>query len=582
MDDTGAETPSMTAGQGELLRRSALAAAGFVFVCLIGAMLVPARCCMPLQTSLLVFGQDLWLVVALFAVTIGILLAPDRTVRLWQPGPRGIAAIALGIVVLAYVGRRLVLEDVDLVRDEQMVGFDAWIYAHGRLAWPLPQFWRDHVDALGSTFLYPEVHPVAWVSTYLPGNALLHAAVGHFADPGLTNPLLAGGSAALLWSCAGKIWPAEREVRSVVLLVLVLSGQFLFAAMTTWAMTAHLFFNLLWLRLFLADRRGTDAAALVVGFYATGLHQLLFHPLFVAPFLLLLLTQGRWMRLVPYAAAYAAIGLFWLNWPHLIQPLIAGPAGASGLTAPAAGFADRLLGALAGNTDTLPLTAANLLRFVTWNHLALLPLMFAAWPAVRRGGLPMALALGIALPIVIVAVILPWQGYGFGYRYLHPVLGNAALLAGYGWCAVAELGQRLRQALVVASAGAALLVLPLQTVMAHQVVIASAQADRTIQASGADYALINTRDGFGYGNIVYNRPNLSNRPIRLFADQVPDHARLAARICRPGVTVAMPVNSFFRAGTRNSRVTPFETADATLAKLRRPYEAAGCRIALLR
>ena len=72
--------------------------------------------------------------------------------------------------------------------------------------------------------------------------------------------------------------------------------------MTAYAMPAHLCFNLLWLRLFLADRRRADLGAIAVGFIATGLHQPLFHPMFVAPFMLMLLLERNW-RVPPRRAA---------------------------------------------------------------------------------------------------------------------------------------------------------------------------------------------------------------------------------------------------------------------------------------
>lgn len=565
-----------------LLRRAALAGLGFFILCTVGALLLPTTRGMPAMTSRLVFLQDLWLGLALLGLAVAALLAAERQVRPLALDRRGLWLTVLLVLIVTYAGRYLVLENFDLVRDEQLVGFDAWIYRHGKLAWPLPEQWRPHAQALNLVFTYPAPTPLAWVSSYLPGNALLHAAVGSVSDPALTNPLLAAGSACLLWSCARRLWPGDRETATVSLLVLVLSGQFLVAAMTTWAMTAHLFFNLLWLRLFLCDRRGTDAAAIACGAFATGLHQPLFHPMFVAPFLLLLVVERRWSRLLLFAVPYLAIGLFWLSWPGLIQPLVAGPAGATAAAAPTGGYLERLAGALAGNTDHLTLTAANLLRYVVWGHLAALPLMFAAWPAVRRGGLPLALATGVAMPVIVIAILLPWQGYGFGYRYLHPVLGNAALLAGFGWRNLAALHGRLRAPMLVASAGMAAVLLPMQFVMAHRFVDASAVGSRTIDASGADYAVIKLSDGLGYANIVYNRPDLSNRPIRLIAESIPDHARLAKMICRPRTTVAMPVNSFFAAGTRSYGAPPFNTADATLAKLRVPYEAAGCRIVVLR
>ncbi|MBS0474941.1 MAG: hypothetical protein JSR28_07305 [Proteobacteria bacterium] len=583
MTDQSSINPGSVEAASALLRRSALAALGIAGLSIIGSLLVPTTRAMPLMTARLVFKQDLWLAVGLVGVAIMVLIASGRNAAPLRLNARSAAVVALAVVAVTYAGRYLVLENYDLVRDEQLVGFDAWIYGQGHLVWPIPEMWRDHVEALGTTFMYPVAHPVAWVSSYLPGNALLHAAVGSIADPGLTSPLLAGGSAWLLWSCARRIWPDDREAATVALLIMVLSGQFLVAAMTTWAMSAHLFFNLLWLRLFLNDRRGTDAVAILIGAFATGLHQPLFHPMFVAPFLGVLLAQRRWLRLAPFVLAYAAIGLFWLSWPHWIQPLVAGPAsGAAAAASAGGGFLDRLSGALGSNTDNLTLTAANLLRFVTWGHLATLPLVFAAWPMIRRAALPAALAVGVALPIVVLAVILPWQGYGFGYRYLHPVLGNVALLAAYGWRNLESLLPRLRTAMLVASAGMVMVVLPMQFVLAHRFVDATATASRTIDASHADYAIIRIADGFGFGNIVYNSPDLSNRPIRLVADDIPDHARLAARICHAGVTVAMPANSFYRAGTIFFVAKPFDTADATLARLRVPYEAAGCRIVVLR
>lgn len=569
-------------GPALLLRRSALSALGFLAIAIVGALLIPTTRGMPWMTSRLVFMQDLWLGLGLVAISIASLFAGQAQMRSVMLSLRGAILIAALVLGVTYAGRYLVLENFDLVRDEQLVGFDAWIYSHGRLAWPLPEQWRSHVDALSVIFMYPVPNPVAWVSSYLPGNALLHAAVGTFADPALTNPLLAAGAAALLWSCARKLWPGDAEAGTVSLLVLVLSGQFLVAAMSTWAMTAHLFFNLLWLRLFLCDRRGTDLAAIACGAFATGLHQPLFHPMFVAPFLLLLLVERRWTRLALFALPYLAIGLFWLSWPGMIQPLVTGPAPATTVAVPTAGFVERLAGALAGNSDHLTLTAANLLRFVVWGHVAALPLVLAAWPAVRRGGVPLALATGVVLPIAVMAILLPWQGYGFGYRYLHPVLGNVALLAGFGWRNLTELHAKLRAPFALACAGMVVLMLPMQFVMAHRFVDASAVGSRTIDASGADYAVIKVGDGFGYGNIVYNRPDLSNRPIRLIAEYIPDHARLAKMICRPGTSVAMPVNSFFAAGTIHYGAKPFNTANATLAKLRVPYEAAGCRIVELR
>ena len=72
-------------------------------------------------------------------------------------------------------------------------------------------------------------------------------------------------------------------------------------------MSAHLAFNLIWLWCFLRGDRKGDAGAIIAGFIATGLHQLLFHPLFVAPFLAHLWLTGERRRAIVYAFAYLAI-----------------------------------------------------------------------------------------------------------------------------------------------------------------------------------------------------------------------------------------------------------------------------------
>lgn len=531
------------------------------------------------QTRYLAVVQDL----RLLALGFGIVVAATLASR-FRCGPlalsvRGVALLVLAVVALCYLGRQYALLGYDLVRDEQMVAFDAFVYRHGQLVWLLPAMWREEAAALNLVFMYPVSHPVAWISTYLPGNALLHAAVGSVVDPGLTAPILAGLCIPVFWSIARRIWPDDAEAPVVAVLLLVISGQFLITAMTTWAMTAHLFFNLVWLRLFLANRRGADIAALAIGAFATGLHQPLFHPLFVMPFGILLLVQREWSRALLIGIGYALIGMFWLAWPHWIEALVAGPGSAFGS---GTNFAERAGDAIAHNADNLAMMGANLLRFLTWQNLALLPLMLAAVPVMRRVPLAAALAGGFIVPILAITVLLPWQGYGFGYRYLHPVLGNAVLLAVFGWRNLSALHDRLRPALITLCAGSLLVLLPTQLWFAHGIVFANSLASRTIDSSGADYALLNPSDGFGYSNLVINRPDLRNRPIRLQADNVRDHAALARRICHQDVSIAMATNAFYRPNADHFGLRPNDLADATRRRLGPIYEAAGCKIRAMR
>ena len=276
-----------------------------------------------------------------------------------------------------------------------------------------------------------------------------------------------------------------------------------------------------------------------------------------------------------------AIGLFWLSWPGQMAALVGGPE-ASAAAASGSDFVTRLREALALNTGHLPLFGANLLRFLTWQNVALLPLLLAAGTAIRRDRMAGALALGLFLPVAIMSVILPWQGNGFGYRYVHPALGNALLLAGYGWRRLAPLHDRLRPAFVAASLATLLVMAPMWLALSHARYAPFARANAAIEVSGADYLVFDRAAGISYGSMVLNRPDLSNRPLRLAVDTIRDPVLLAKRICKPGITIAMATNTFFRPAAAYFGVPPLDTADARLAALRAPYEAAGCRVVLLR
>jgi hypothetical protein len=561
------------------LRLSGLTSSCFVLIVLVGAALVPTNWPIWL-TSRQVFLQDYWLAAAQFGAVGLAIIAGFVKVHSISLHTQTVVLATLGVIALCFAGHYLVLDGYNLTRDEQMVSFDAWIFRHGALVWPLPAGWQSDAGALNLMFMLPAEHPEAWISGYLPGNAALHAVVDSLTDPALTAPLLTGLSVPLLWSVARKLWPGDGEATAIPVILLLTSGQVLLSGMTTYAMAAHLCFNLAWLRLFLVDRRTADGAALGLGWLATGLHQPLFHPMFVAPFLLLLLIERRWLRLAIFAAGYTAIGLFWLSWPGQMLALVSpsDSAAATGGTE----LVTRLLGALATNSALLPLLCANLLRFATWQNVALLPLLFAAGAVIRQDRMAGALALGLILPVVVLTIVLPWQGNGFGYRYVHPALGNALLLAGYGWRRLAPLHDRLRPFLAAASIATLLILGPLWLALSHARYAPFAQANAAIEASGADYLVFDSRRGISYGSLVTNRPDLANRPLRLAVDKIRDPIALARRICGDGKTVAMATNSFFKPGAAYFGVPPLNTADASLPALRAPYEAAGCRVVLLR
>jgi hypothetical protein len=487
--------------------------------------------------------------------------------------------VAIGVTLACYAGHYGLLMGYDLSRDEQMAGFDGWIYAAGRGAWPLAPAWRGEAGALNLQFMLPVGHPVAWVSAYLPMNALIRAVFGLLGDSALVGPLYTGGSVVLVWAVARRLWPDDAEAGAVAVMLLALSGQVVVMGMTAYAMPAHLFWNLAWLWLFLRKGVWANGAALAVGFVAMGLHQPLFHPMFVAPWLGMLLWERRWGRLAVFALCYGVMGGFWLWWPMHVHGLVAG----AGSVDPAkADYVSRLVAVFAQNTQNLPIMACNLLRFCTWQMVGALPLLIAGLWAARRDPMGMALAVGLGLPVVVMLAILPYQGHGFGYRYVHGAMGNVALLGALGWRWLGAWRVAARPMLSRAALLSAIVLIPVQAAMAHGLYAPYARADARIAASGADYVLIGGQDGPYAVDLVLNRPDLGRAPLRLLVEEMGDEPAMARRLCAGHGRVALLADSFYDDISAYFHAPRLGHADGRLAGQSRLWSGAGCRIMVLR
>ncbi|MDE2436067.1 MAG: hypothetical protein KGM49_07405 [Sphingomonadales bacterium] len=491
-------------------------------------------------TNLTIFylgKQDL---VLLFAELVLLYAVSFRLKPRQTPIAIGLRSVFVGagaVLALCIAGHFWVLDNYDMSRDEQMATFDAMVFRGGHLAQALPTLWRDHAEALNLNFMLPAEHRGAWISGYLPGNAALRALVSLAGTQVITGPLLTALGAIAMWGCARRIWPTNREAAAVALLLYLGAGQITMTGMTAYAMPAHLTLNLVWLWLFLRKSLLTDLAALVVGFIAVGLHQPLMHPVFAGPLLcLLILPERQWKRAVLFALGYAAIGLFWLSWPGwswaMVQagPVAAQPAGVDYLT--------RLTQTVQNlGTTGILIMLANLLRFIAWQHLLLIPLLLIGIGIARRDRLAGALATAPILMIAIMTVILPYQGHGFGYRYLHALNGNCILIAVYGWMSLGERRAEWRGLLLRSTAASIAVILPLQAWMAHGFYASSAEASTKISALDADYAIIGRSDVPFAFDLVYNPPLLDRRPVRLVRDKV--DPGLIDAICRRHASVAL-------------------------------------------
>lgn len=490
-------------------------------------------------------AQDRPVLLGLIVLLLGLHLVPGVKMRggPW-PGDRALiallAVLAAGLTLMTHV----LMRDFGVSYDEFMVQFDMQVYERWQLAAPFAAEWRDYTLNLVPSFLLNQVQPEGLASTYLPLNAVLRLGFSQLHAVSLMNPLLALVGGVALLDIAKNQFGEDRETIFVVVLLYLFSMQLWAAAMTPYAMTAHLALNLVWLAAFLRGGRW-HVLAIAAGAVATGLHQLVFHPLFVAPFLLQRLFAKQWRLVAAYAGAYAIICLGWIAFPMIastytgIAPVAGGSHGNF--------LRDRVLPLFASRDPyTLLLMMMNVLRFVAWQHLALVPLATLSIVAVRRNeGLSRPLVGGIVLVLLLLALILPFQGHGWGYRYWHGWIGSFALLGGFGYRRLRGFGEVRARSVVAIATVATVPAMGWLAYCINAFVAPHVMLDRQIAAIDADMVLIETesatatRDGRWAPNaidLVRNRPDLSNRPLRLSSQlMLPD---AAARLCARG-SIAM-------------------------------------------
>ena len=584
-------------------------------------------------TSEFFHAHDAFWAVALALFLIGLAVlplpaGPFESLKGRSPLAQRIALIALAllIVMLGALGARRVLLDYPLSWDESLARFDSLIFRSGRTVAPLAEEWRRYANALAwQSFMQPVADHAALVSAYLPVNAGLRALIGFWTDERLTSPLLAALATLSAYGVGRRLWPDRRDAAFVSAVLVLTSSQVLVTAMTPYAMTAHLAFNLLWLWLFLHDARIdhavfernrsnaenvvdfnilerasrerpvpaffmspalSHAGAILVGFLASGLHQLVFHPLFAAPFVFSLYRQKRIALALVYTLSYAGIGLFWISYWKIglaLQNLAApGALPGAGAIAGTRFFLERIASLLIDyEWQSIPLMLKNSLRFIVWQNPLLLPLAalsgravaHAAFERVRSNAHDVIdfgeserassekpastfsasralaqdrsyareLLAGVLLTFAVMCLLMPYQGHGWGYRYLHGLIGNLALLAGCGWIAAtsggaAREGAATRAALFLSSAFSLLVLLPAHLKSARALTEPYARADAALRHAKTDIVLID-KTGMRYGSdFARNDPFMRERPIRLALDKLSD-ADLAALCARYSMEV---------------------------------------------
>jgi hypothetical protein len=512
--------PRATPPFGYLLRRWLVIGLG-----LSGAIIYALRTGFDTTESYFLLHQDLpclALGVGL-VLLLGIVRAPalGRQVVAATSSPRMFAiALAILTVGIGAIGAPLVFGDYVFSLDEFLAKFDAQIFAHGQLMAPVAPAWRPYASALQPMYLLQAPNVSAWSSAYLPIDAMMRGAASWLGLEEALNPVLSGVAVLATYGVGRRLWPDRPRMALAAAALLATSAQLLVMSMSAYAMSAQLAFNMIWLWCFLRGGRLGHAGALAAAFLACGTHQLIFHPLFAAPFVLQLWLDRRWGLAALYTGAYAGFGVFWIEYPSLALWLMGAPPKAAGAFA-LQRFVSEIVSLLAAlKADNIGLMAQALVRFVSWQNPIVPPLAIAgSFAAVRGKGPLRALAVGVMVAIVAMFLIEPSPIHGWGYRYLHGMLGSVCLLAAWTWTRLTdELNREQRQAaiagFVLACAAALLVLVPIRAWQAWRYVRPYAEADAVVRAAPAEVVIIDRDQDhwFDIGALTRNDPYLRNSP----------------------------------------------------------------------
>jgi len=439
-------------------------------------------------------------------------------------------ALAAGVFVLCVAGTLYLHQAYAYSLDEFMVGFQAAVFRQGHLLAQLPTDWNDRAALLQPFFVFHDLQNALWGAHYRPVFAALWAVFSLAGSGQLLNPMMAAGSIVLVWLIARDLFPARPDAKWVAAILLASSPQLLVMATSGFSWPAHLFFNLLWLYLFVQDTPRGYAAAACVGFLAIGLHQVHAHLLFAAPFLMLLLGGRSARRLsaaLGFAVLYSLALLVWVYWHEISLVLERGTGVLADIDLLAPDYLKNFLhsrshGDLGGfDADLSPvLMTFNIWRLFGWVNVAAIGLAFVAvryWkdmPAIIRLAM-----VALALNAAAYSVLMPNQMHGWGYRYFHGHLGLIALIAAAGWVRLTAPDRdaagtaRLVRVVACLTLFTVFVGLPLRAYQVVAKVAPKAAAHRFVQALPADVVLVDTGQIWFGIDLVRNDPFLHDGPF---------------------------------------------------------------------
>lgn len=441
--------------------------------------------------------------------------------------PWHIAAAVLGLTA---IGVHLVYGAYAFSMDEWMTRLQSEIFLSGTTTAIVDPEWRDYGSAMYDNFAVYDPNSGALASNYRPGMSALYAFFDLFGLGLYTSALMNALAVLLIARIATQIFPGQPEAPVIAALLLATSQQALAAALTSYAMSAHLCLNLAWLTLFLDDRLRSHMLAALIGVATAALHQIHFHLFFALPFLLTLLRPFRPRAIVIYVVVYfvghtAILGWDWVSFNRVVAvaaeaiqtgPIAAGQSPAAPMSAKEPGLWHRFL-VLANfpSLNDVLTVMVNLVRLIAWQSLALLPLLLIGRRQLIQDRTLRLLIWSIVVSTVPYPILMPDQGHGWGYRYLHGLLGVLALLAVPGWLALRRNSGKPRLTAWVTACLliSPLILIPLRALQIDARVTPYQRATVLVAAQEADVVIVdNYQVAISY-DIPRNAPVSPSRPI---------------------------------------------------------------------
>ena len=436
-----------------------------------------------------------------------------------------IALLVGGAVLLPLAMRVLVFEGYLLEVDEVMLSLQADMFSRGMTAVPVAEGLEHIARAAHPYMANHDTEGGVWGVFYLPVYAAMLTAADLLFSEAVVNPILAGVSVLMVWSIARHLWPRNTVAAPLAAILLLSTPQFLFPAATGFALTAHLAFNLVWLRLILMKGSTKHLVlAALVGFLAIGLHRPHVHLLFAFPFV------AAWMfgwqkrgiaTAFAFGAVYAAALYIWLGWADWSIALANGNWSAVPLNP----FEFKALDRYAHLAEISHgqfeqafrywIMGHNLLRLFAWLNPALLCLFVLGFVVWRTLSWTERLVLLSVLSSVLpYTYLMPNPSIGWGYRFAIPALGPMVLGGVAAFCALSSTGVRQNRwpGFVVLTTVFTLAVLfPLHGWRAATDVRAHAAAQSAMEAREADILLV---DHYSFRTYhLRNDIDLANRPL---------------------------------------------------------------------